>query len=468
MPPTRSLIAAAGALLTAGVLIATVWVSVLDDASRDVTSFAERRLPLVVLFAILAIAAAVPFGVLGSSHDVTVAAGLTLAGTTALTPLWAAWPDLDPRWRALALATGPLAVAGLALMARSWVGAGLATASGLLHALAYNPFGDLGCARVCAEIPAVLEISTDRLTLLVSLGLSVAAGFVLRSALRRRGIAIAAAAGALGLAAMAVVRWHTTGDGDAYADLLLAGVPIPGLVALPAVAVRARVARRRFAVRRLTRHLAEDPEGLLELGNNVDASLLSAGQQLALRNADLAKEARTHLAEVQASQRRIVAAVDAERRRIERDLHDGTQQRLVGVLMQLSGLELKEVEHQVREVLADLRSFSQSAFPRVLEAEGLEVALAELTATSDAELRLDIQLARPVPPEYARALYALVALAASGTVDVSVVSRDDGFDVTLVGLARADVGDVQDRFGALGGTLAVTAERIEGSLPCAW
>lgn len=468
MPQPRHLLATSGALFTGGVLAATVWVSTLDDASGDITSFSERRLPLVVVLTTLAIAAVVPFGVLACSHDMVVAAGLALAGATALLPLWAAWPDLDARARALALAVGPLTVAGLALMARSWVGAALAASVGLLHALAYDPFRDLGCARVCLEVPATLAMPTARLTLLMALGLTVTAAFVLRSALRRGGLTLAAAAGTIGLATMAVVRWRTTGDADAYANLLLAAVPVPGLVAVPLVATRVSIARRRSAVRRLARHLAEDPDGLLELADSVDVTLLSAGQQLGLRNAELAAEARARLAEVQESQRRVVAAADAERRRIERDLHDGAQQRLVGVLFQLSGQGRDEVEQQIREVLADLRNFSHSTFPPVLEEEGLEAALAELAATSDAEVRLDIQLAGPVPPEHARAVYALVSLADSGTVDVSVVSRKDRLDVTVFGMARLDLGDLEDRFGALGGRLVVTAERIEGSLPCAW
>lgn len=454
-----------GALLTGGVLVATASMWALDDAARDTTAFSEHRLPLGVVLGILAAAAVVPLGVLAWSHDILSAVGLTLAGSAALLPLWAAWPDLDARWRALALAAGPLAVAGLALMARSWVGAALATITGLVHALAYDPFRDVGCARVCLEVPAVLAIPTVRLTFLVALGLTLAAAFALWGALRRRGTPIAAA-GTIVLAAMALVRWRTTGDPDAYAALLLAAAPVPGLVSLPAVVAWTRVARRRSAVRRLARHLGEDPDGLLKLGESIDSSMLSPGQQLAVRNAQLAAEARARLVEVQASQRRVVAAADAERRRIERDLHDGTQQRLVGVLMQLSGRGLHEVEQQIRAVLANLRSFSRSTFPPVLEEEGLRVALAELAATSDAEIRLDIRLSGAVPPDHARAVYALVSLASSGTVDVTLLSRDDGLEITMVGMAGVELGEVRDRFGALGGTLTADAGTVAGILPC--
>ena len=62
---------------------------------------------------------------------------------------------------------------------------------------------------------------------------------------------------------------------------------------------------------------------------------LTPAIRLALQNAQLAAVAKARLADVQASQRRVVAASDSERRRIERDLHDGAQQRLVSVAFHL-------------------------------------------------------------------------------------------------------------------------------------
>jgi signal transduction histidine kinase len=351
-------------------------------------------------------------------------------------------------------------------MARSRAGAVVALAAALLHALAYDPFRDVGCARVCLEVPAAVGLSTSALSRLVAVALAIAAALALASALRHGRRLLGAAAGALVLAGLAVVRGATIGDAEVYADLLLLAVPVPGLVALPTLVGSARSARLRSAARRLARDLSEDPRGLLDLSSKVDVTLLSAGQQLAVRNARLAAESRARLADVQASQRRVVAAADAERRRIERDLHDGTQQRLVGVLMQLSGRGLEEVEREVREVLADLRSFSRGTFPPVLEEEGLAVALGELSATSDADLRLHLQLDGPVPPEHGRAIYALVSRQATGTVEVSVVGGPGGIDVTLDGIGLIGPSDVHDRFGALGGTLKVTDGRIEGSLPC--
>ena len=390
MPQTRELIAGAAAIVTGGVLITTVWVSALDSAAHDATSFSERRLPVMVLLALLAVAAIAPLGVIAWSQDGIVAVGLGLAAIASYLPLWAAWPDLDPRSRAMVLAAGPLALAGLALMARSWVGAVLAAAAGLVHAATYDPFNDIGCARVCLHVAAWREMSTERLALMVAFLLILAAALVVARAVRHGNRAtLSAAAGAVVLCVLAVVRWRTVGNSETYAAVLLGAVAVPGLVALPAVAVWSSTMRRRSAARRLARDLAGDPELPLALGRDIDPTLLSPGQQLALRSAELAEEAQRRLAEVQASQRRVIAAADSERRRIERDLHDGTQQRLVGVLLQLAGRGLNEVEQEVRNVLADLRSFAEGAFPPVLEEEGLAAALVELAATSDAELRLD-------------------------------------------------------------------------------
>ena len=217
VPDLRHHLALTGALLTCAVLVATVWAWASDEAGPEVTAFSEHRLPPLIALGLVITAAVVPLGIMASSDDIAGVVGLTLAGSAALVPLWSAWPDLDARWRALALAAGPLAVAGLALVARSWAGASVAAAAGLLHALAYDPFRDVGCARVCLEVRAVLTMPTIRLTFLVAVGLALAAALALRSALHRRGLHVLAAAGAIVLAAIGVVRWRTTGDPDAYA-----------------------------------------------------------------------------------------------------------------------------------------------------------------------------------------------------------------------------------------------------------
>ena len=119
---------------------------------------------------------------------------------------------------------------------------------------------------------------------------------------------------------------------------------------------------------------------------------LSPATVLALRNARLAATLDVRLAEVQSSRRRAVSLADAERRRIERDLHDGAQQRLVGVAFQLrlarggadphAAARIDRAEQRVRDVLAQLRELSHGPIPQILTEEGLEPALQELALAS--------------------------------------------------------------------------------------
>jgi len=131
--------------------------------------------------------------------------------------------------------------------------------------------------------------------------------------------------------------------------------------------------------------LLEDP-ALLEA--------VSAAAAIALENARLSIELRTRLDELKGSRARIVAAGDAERRRLERNLHDGAQQRLVGIAMQLRLLQSRirqdpdgaaaiagAVSDEVAESLAELRDLARGLHPAVLE-HGLAAALNALAARS--------------------------------------------------------------------------------------
>ena len=118
---------------------------------------------------------------------------------------------------------------------------------------------------------------------------------------------------------------------------------------------------------------------------------LTPATRLALKNAQLAAATRTRMTEVQASQRRVVAASDAERRRIERDLHDGAQQRLISAAFQMKLVRphlprdpapLSRAEELVGNALVHLRRLAHGVFPSVLISEGLWVALDELVRAS--------------------------------------------------------------------------------------
>jgi signal transduction histidine kinase len=222
--------------------------------------------------------------------------------------------------------------------------------------------------------------------------------------------------------------------------------------------------------------------------------VLTPATNLALKNAQLAAVTRTRVAEVQASRRRVVAASDAERRRIERDLHDGAQQGLVSATLHMRlarghmdeiPAELTKAETLVGEALTNLRKITHGLFPTVLTEEGLWVALQELVRASPVPASMvsdgdDDQVA----PEVAMAAYATVAavLGRSATPPPAnsihlTADRDDDLleiSIEVVGLRdlleSGDFIDNFDRVGAVGGKLSITNENhvtiVRAVLPC--
>ena len=131
--------------------------------------------------------------------------------------------------------------------------------------------------------------------------------------------------------------------------------------------------------------LVHDP-ALLDEPGLVESVRATAG--LVLENERLAAQVRSQLAEVRASRGRIVAAADAERRRIERNLHDGAQQRLVTLSMAL-GLEasragedaagaLSRAQDEIEQAITELRELARGIHPTLLRDEGLEAAVVSL------------------------------------------------------------------------------------------
>ena len=221
---------------------------------------------------------------------------------------------------------------------------------------------------------------------------------------------------------------------------------------------------------------------------------LTPATRLALRNAQLAAVGKARLADVQASRRRVVATSDAERQRIERDLHDGAQQRLVSAAFYLSvarprlssdGDLLARAEAAVNTALTNLRAISHGIFPSALATEGLGWALEDLVGVSDvpATLRLH-DVADGVPAEIAMAAYATVAAAieAAHTSEAREarisVDRRDGMltvviesDVSTLAADQPSFAEVTDRVGAVGGEFTVSMPdgvvRVRAELPCA-
>ncbi|MEU5107895.1 histidine kinase [Streptomyces sp. NPDC021354] len=141
------------------------------------------------------------------------------------------------------------------------------------------------------------------------------------------------------------------------------------------------------------------------------------------------------LTEVRRSRARLVDAYEAERRRIERDLHDGAQQRLVALTMKLglAGLDLPAGSRAAREVaeahrmakdaLAELRELIRGVHPQVLTERGLPAAVRDVTTRSPMPVDLDVDLERRLPPAVEAAGYFAVCEALANAARHSGAAR---------------------------------------------
>jgi signal transduction histidine kinase len=208
---------------------------------------------------------------------------------------------------------------------------------------------------------------------------------------------------------------------------------------------------------------------------------LTAAALLAVDNARLAVVAQTRLADIRSSRARIVARGDAERRRLERDLHDGAQQQLVSVALFLRMARdrapaayptgrLRQAEQLAQQIVADLREIAHGVFPAVLTEEGLGAAVLALVESATVPVTVTRLVDRRYEGAVEMAAYAVVdetLLAMSNTSPDVVrldVAEDNGSLRVRVACDQAPyavVGpalrDVEDRVGALGGTLVVAA-----------
>jgi signal transduction histidine kinase len=227
---------------------------------------------------------------------------------------------------------------------------------------------------------------------------------------------------------------------------------------------------------------------------------VAAAAAIALDDARLQAESEDRLAELRASRERIVAAGDAERRRLERNLHDGAQQRLVFVALQLRMIERRidtdpelakrmvtSAGEELSKSLEDLRELARGLHPSVLN-HGLKAALDSLASRSvvPTTVSFDATARLPEPVELAAYFVACEALAnvakyAHATKAVVRVSRRDGVAVIEIaddGVGGADetagtgLQGLADRVAALDGTLRILSPRGTGTvvtadLPCA-
>ena len=225
--------------------------------------------------------------------------------------------------------------------------------------------------------------------------------------------------------------------------------------------------------------LRDDPELLAAVGG-----IVVAGRRHEQLTADLAA-ANIELDE---SSRRVSEAADVERQRIQRDLHDGAQQRLVALRIRLGlagdrlasdpvgGMrDLTELGIEVEAALEELRSLGRGAFPAPLVDHGLVAALQALAAQSPLPVRVDVTGIPRLPAELESAVYFTCAEALQNAVkhaagatsvlitlagtsdDLRLEVRDDGTGFTPGVTTGHGLGNMRDRIGGVGGTLTVAS-----------
>jgi signal transduction histidine kinase len=221
---------------------------------------------------------------------------------------------------------------------------------------------------------------------------------------------------------------------------------------------------------------------------------LASQAGLVLRNVRLTEELRRRLDDLKAAQKRLVAAQDEERRRIERNIHDGAQQQLVSLSVQLRLAQslvgkdpakaegmLGDLQTRTTETLEDLRDLARGIYPPLLADKGLPAALEAQARKSTLPIEINTDGASRYTAEVEAAVYfsVLEALqnvakyADASRVDVRL-SQDDGylaFEVTDDGRgfdpARTGYGTglqgIADRLGALEGSIDVDSQPGRGT-----
>jgi signal transduction histidine kinase len=229
---------------------------------------------------------------------------------------------------------------------------------------------------------------------------------------------------------------------------------------------------------------------------------LASQAGLVMRNAQLTAELRATIDELRASRRRLVEAQDAERRKIERNLHDGAQQQLIALAIQLGLLAeaaddpglirqaIPDLKAQLSAALDDLRALARGIYPPLLADQGLVVALRAQVNRSPVPVVLEAaEIGRYSPDaestvyfcalealqnvaKHARATRATIRLAGNEEgLEFSI--SDDGAGLPASGLRHGSgLQGMADRLAAHGGTLDVRSEpgqgtTISGRLPAA-
>src|SRR5947207_927395 len=239
------------------------------------------------------------------------------------------------------------------------------------------------------------------------------------------------------------------------------------------------------------RSLQDEPELL---------TAVTAAAGIAVENGRLQAELRARLEELRGSRARVIAAGQRERQRLERNLHDGAQQRLIALSLELSLLEqklgdrpdatarLEQARSEIALSLEELRAVARGIHPAVLSGHGLAVALESLAGGAAVPTRLVVEIDGRLPESVEVAAYYVVAEsltnitkhahATDASVGVARVNGDLVVEIVDDGIGGADtehgsgIRGLADRVEALGGRLRVWTPvgggtRVKAEIPCA-
>lgn len=208
--------------------------------------------------------------------------------------------------------------------------------------------------------------------------------------------------------------------------------------------------------------------------------------RIALQNEQLQAEIRAQLQDLRASRARIVETGDAERRRLERDLHDGAQQRIVALSLGLQLLRsrlgpdpdgeqealISAAEVSLRQALAELRELAHGIYPAVLGDEGLAAALEAFAEQADAPVRIEHVVDGRFPTAAENAAYFTVVEAVRNVADARVsVELEEGRLLVRIRSTRdgaePEWPEIADRVGALDGLFTSVDGELRAEIPCA-
>ncbi|WP_041789552.1 histidine kinase [Microlunatus phosphovorus] len=419
----------------------------------------------VVLLGAVGLANAVVFdpaatGCLGCPRNLLLAGDPMLADQVALIGVW-----LGASWLLLALIGVAWRVISAAPSSRSAVGPVAVGASVFLGATAAQYLTSLSVGTLGAGGPAETVWHLQGLSLL---GLAVAVCVELWRARRTRrdltrlvvelrggtpGGLRAALADRLGDPTLVLA--YPIEDGRRYVDAGARPVPMPP----PSGRSITRLVRDDVELATIVHRptILSEPQQVKDLVTSV---------HLALESERLTAEDLVQLTEIRTSGLRIVAAGDAERQRIERDLHDGAQQRLISLLLGLRLIRseaalpiLDDAEAEVRHTIAELRQLAHGVHPVLLKDAGLSAALGALAETrplvvADASIERYSDVVEST-------VYLLVARLSDADRTVVRISQNHSgragllVEVSVDGEAQPEV-ELVDRVRTLGGELDVS------------